>query len=76
METTKTTDDTLTNSPEMLIQSGVIEMGSSVHDLIYCSRKASILKLNEHYGISIRSMKKYSDKMFVEKLRSIKFSDH
>ena len=30
------------------IQSGVIQMGLSDHKLIYCSKKTSLLKLNEH----------------------------
>ena len=50
-------DHILTNSPEKVIQSGVIEMGLSDHKLVYCSRKTSLLKLNEHYEISFMSMK-------------------
>ena len=46
----------LTNSPEKVIQSGVIDMGLSNHEFVYCSRKTSPLKLNEHYEISFRSM--------------------
>ena len=60
----------------MVIQSGVIEMGLPDHELIYCSRKMSLLKLNEHYEISINSMKNYSDDILVEKLRQIKFPDY
>ena len=41
------------SSPEKVIQSGVNEMGLSDHELIYCSRKTPLLKLNEHYEISI-----------------------
>ena len=56
MEPTRTTtkhtktliDHILTNSPEKVIQSGVIEMGLSDHELVYSSRKTSLLKLNEH----------------------------
>ena len=54
-------DHILTNSTEKVIQIGVIEMGLPDHELIYCTRKTSPLKLNEHYEISIRSMKNYSD---------------
>ena len=46
--TKKLIDETLTDSPEKVIQSGVIEMGLPDHELIYCSRKASLLNLNEH----------------------------
>ena len=49
-----------------MIQSGVIEMGLFDHELIYCTRKTSLLKLNEHFEISIRSMKNYSHEIFVE----------
>ena len=83
MEPTMTTEHTktlidhiLTNSPEKVIQSDVIEMGLSDHELVCCSRNMSILKLNEHYEISFRSMKNYSDEIFVDKLRSIKFPDY
>ena len=52
----------------------------SDHELIYCSRKTSLLKpllkLNEHYEISFRSMKNYSYETFVDKLRSVKFPDY
>ena len=37
--------------------------------------KTSIWKLNEHDEISFRKMKNYSDD-FLEKLRSIEFSDY
>ena len=80
-EPTKTTEHTdktlidhiLTNSPAKIIQSSVIEM--RLDEVIYCSRKTSLLKLNEHYEISFSSMKNYSDETFLNKLRSIKFPD-
>ena len=76
-ERTKTLiDHILTNSAEKVIRSGVIEMGLSDHGLIYCTRKASLLKLNEHCEISIRSMKTYSGEILVEQLRAIKFPDY
>ena len=62
-EPTKTTKRTetltnhiLTNSPEKMIKSGTIEMRLFVFELLYCTRKMSLLKLNKHYKISIRSM--------------------
>ena len=51
-------------------------MGLSHHEFIYCPRKASLLKLNEHFEISIRSMKYCSDEILVDKLRSTKFPDY
>ena len=82
-EPTKTTkcikaviDHILTSSPEKVIQSGATEMGISDHEFIYCTRKMSLLKLNEHYEISIRSIKNSSDEIFVEQLRARKFPDY
>ena len=54
-------DHILTNSTEQVIQSDVIENGLSDHGLIYCTRKTSLLKLNENCEICTRSMKNYSD---------------
>ena len=48
----------------------------SDHELICCSRKASLLKINEYYEISFRPMKNYSDETFVDKLRSTIFPDY
>ena len=39
--------------------SGVIEMGLFDHELVYCSSKTSLLKLNEHNENSFKSMKNY-----------------
>ena len=61
------------NSPEKVIQSGVIDMELSDNELIDSTRKTWLLKLNERYEISIRSKKNYSDESFAEELGSIKF---
>ena len=53
-------DHILTNSPEKVIQSGSIETGLSDHELIFCTRKETTLKVNKHNEISIRSMKNYT----------------
>ena len=50
----------LTNSTEKATQAGIIEMGLSDHELIYCLRKTSLLKLHEHKEILLRSMKNYA----------------
>ena len=59
-----------------MIQSGVIEMQLSDHELTFCSSKTAISKLNESYEISLRSMKNYSDENLLEDLRSKKFIDY
>ena len=77
MECTKTLiGHILMNSAEKVIQSGIVEMGLSDHGVIYCTRKTSLLKLNEHCKISIRSIINFSDKIFVEQLRATKFPDY
>ena len=44
--------------------------------MCYCTRNTSLLKLNEHCEISVRSVKNYSDKFFKEQLRAITFLDY
>ena len=83
MEPTRSTEHTKTLIDQTLQKSPsgwcfffkVIEMGLFDYELINCSRKTSLLKLNEHYEISFMSMKNYPDEIFVDKLRSIKFPD-
>ena len=64
-------DHVLTNSTQKVSQSGAIGLGISDHDLVYCTRKTSSLKLNKHNDISIRSMKNYTKENFLELLRKI-----
>ena len=64
------------NSAETVIQTGAIEMGLSDYWLICCTRNTSLLKLNEQRKLSIRSVENYSDEIFVEQLRAIKFPDY
>ena len=45
-------DHILTNSPEKVIQSGVFEIGLSDQEIVYCSRKTLLLKLNEHISMN------------------------
>ena len=52
-ERTETLIDGIWTNSEV-IQSGAIETGLSDHELIYFSGKKSLLKLNEHYKVSIR----------------------
>ena len=59
--------DELIVEPEKLIKNGVMEMGLYDLEPSCCLRKASLLKLNERYGILLRLKKNYSRKIFVEK---------
>ena len=51
--------------PEKLIKNGVMEMGLYDLEPSCCLRKASLLKLNERYGILLRLKKNYSRKIFL-----------
>ena len=48
------------NSPDNVSQSGVIDLGLSDHDLIYCTRKTSLVKSHKHNDIFEKKMKRYS----------------
>ena len=69
-ETTATLiDHILTNSSQKIIQSGVIELGLSDHELIYCTRKSSLSKSNKHNEVVFRLMKNYTIQNFLEILK-------
>ena len=72
-EHTKTLIDYIIHSPEKVIQIGLIEMGLYNFELIYCSQKMLFLKLNEHYRISLSTMKNFSDEFFFETITQMKF---
>ena len=69
-------DHILTNSPDKVCQSGVIDLGLSNYDLIYCTRKSSLPKFHKHNEISVRSLKRYSAKKFLEDVRGILFPNY
>ena len=69
-------DHVLTNSPHKIIQSGVIEMSLSDHELIYCTRKTTKLKSNKHNELNIHTMKNYTAENFIELLNKIDFSNY
>ena len=74
--TTTLIDHVLTNSPHKIIQSGVIKMSLSDHELIYCMRKTTKLKSNKHNELNIRTMKNYTAEDFIELLNKIDFSNY
>ena len=69
-------DDILTNSPDKVSQSGVIDLGLSDHDLIHCTRKTSLPKSHKHNEIFVHSLKRYSAERFLEILREIVFPNY
>ena len=69
-------DHILMNSPDKVGLSGVIDLGLSDHDLIYCTRKTSLPKSHKHNEIFVRSLKRYSAEKFLEILREIVFPNY
>ena len=52
-------DHILTNASDKVTQSGVIDIGLSDHQLIFCARKVTKFKTGKYKLISFRSMKQY-----------------
>ena len=82
-ETTRVTSSTsslldhiLTNSGWKVSQKGVIDVGLSDHQLIYCTRKIVRAKTNVHNQIRVRSLKNYTQEILLEELRKINFPDY
>ena len=57
-------------------QKGIINIGLSDHQLIYCTRKILRAKLNRHNQIQVRSLKKYSAEAFRIALEKINFPNY
>ena len=74
--TTTLIDHVLTNSPHKIIQSGVIKMSLSDHELIYCTRKTNKLKSNKHNELNIHKIKNYTAENFIELLNKIDLSNY
>ena len=70
------TDHILTNSREKISQSGVIDIGSSDHQLIYLTQKLHRMKSNTHKQIKIRSLKNFTIKSLNQGLSMINFPDY
>ena len=69
-------DHILTNSKEKVSQSGIVDIGLSDHQMIYCTRKLQKEKTNKKTYVKIRSLKHYTKEKFVEKLSKIHFPDY
>ena len=69
-------DHVLTNSADRVSQFGVVDTGLSDHQLIYCTRKITRTKSNVHKYIKTRSLKNYSQTLFLEKLKKANFPDY
>ena len=69
-------DHILTNANEKISNSGVIDVALSDHQLIFCTRKLSKVKLKYHRKIKCRSFRKYTPELFVQKLKDLNFPDY
>ena len=66
-------DHILTNAGWKISQKGVIDVGLSDHQLIYCTRKIIRTKANMHNQIQVRSLKKYTPELLIKELKKINF---
>ena len=64
------------NLNEKVSQSGVINLSSSDHQMIFCTRKTIKAKTDSKTYIKIRTLKHYSKELFIEKLSKIKFQEY
>ena len=69
-------DHILANFPNRVSQQGVIDVGLSDHQIIYCTRKISRIKRNTHKQIKCRSLKNYSADIYEEDLDRLDFPNH
>ena len=69
-------DPILTNAGWKISQKGVIDVGLSHHQLIYCTQKILRTKANIHNQIRVRSLKNYTPELLKEELTKINFPDY
>ena len=71
-ESTRTTIDLiLTNDPPKIVQSGVIQIGISDHNLIFTIRKFNICKSGAHKYITSRSFKHFNQNRHLNDLKLV-----
>ena len=68
-------DHILTNANDKISNSGVIDVGLSDHQLVFCTRKLLKTKFNFHKKIKCRSFKNYNSEIFIQRLRESNFSN-
>ena len=69
-------DHVLASFPDRVSISGVIDVGISDHQLIYCTRKTARIKSYCHKQITFRSLKNYSPEVYEEVLRKLSFPSY
>ena len=75
-KTSSLLDHILTNAHEKISQSGVVNVGLSDHQMIYCTRKIWKQKFKNHKDITIRSLKNYSQEIFINSLTELKYPNY
>ena len=66
-------DHILASFPNRVSQQGVIDVGLSDHQIVYCTRKISRIKRGTHKEIRCRSLKNYSADIYEEALGRVDF---
>ena len=61
----------LTNSPDKISKSGVINIGISDHSAIYLTRKVTHLGSNMHKNVEVRQLNNFNEAEFLRDLRLI-----
>ena len=69
-------DHALAGFPDRVSQSGVIDVGISDHQLIYCTRKTGRIKSYHHKQINFCSLKNYSPEVFEETVRKFNLPNY
>ena len=69
-------DHILINIDRKISQKGVIDVGLSDHQLIYCTRTILRIKTNMHNQIRVRSLKKYTAELLIKELKKINFPNY
>ena len=69
-------DHLLTNANEKITQRGKIDIGSSDHQMIFCTRKIKKDKVSRHKQISFRSFKDNSVDKYEKALGKVTFPDY
>ena len=66
-------DHILASFPNRFLQQGVIDVGLSDHQIIYCTEKISRIKRGTHKQLRYRSLKNYSADIYEEALSKVDF---
>ena len=70
-------DHILTSAPSRVSQKGVINVGVSDHQLIFCTRKISKIKTGgDHKYLNFRSLKNYTADYYKETLKQVDFPNY